>query len=327
VLGTGAIGGAKPAPADPPTPYDEPAADGGQPNPAGPPAGPAAGRSPDDPGPLLPGQVDPPRQPGQGQPPVRRKPMRFPEVLTTPTGWLLPAGALYSRNAIDTGGGITSDDRVGLGDVAEFGVATTDQVRERKLPDDKPDRIQPYVTASFRLGVEESRLFRAQPGVTLGFRKSFERTQGSEQDRRADPGGEQAPGSARRATRGRRCGTRRCSRPPRSGPTRSRRRDHAARSRSRAQLRAFGDRGPAAAARRSDRPRMGTRSFAMRARRRQDPAAARAVVGRALRVAYFMHLESGIAFRFIRQLQPARRPDLRPGRSPRTRSTAVDSLK
>ena len=172
VLGTAAIARAQPAPADPPTPYDEPATNSGQP----PPGPPPASRSPDDPGPLLPGQVDPPRDPGQGRPPVRRKPMRFPEVLTTPTGWLLPAGALYSRNAIDTGGGITSDDRVGLGDVAEFGVATTDQVRERKLPDDKPDRIQPYVTASFRLGVEESRLFRAQPGVTLGFRKSFERT-------------------------------------------------------------------------------------------------------------------------------------------------------
>jgi hypothetical protein len=102
--------------------------------------------------------------------------MRFPVVLTSPTGWLLPAGVLYTRNAIDTGGGVSSDSRVGLGDVAEFGVATTDQVRERRLDADDPERIQPYVTASFRLGLEENRLFRAQPGMTLGFRKSFERT-------------------------------------------------------------------------------------------------------------------------------------------------------
>jgi hypothetical protein len=84
---------------------------------------------------------------------------------------------LYSRNAIDTGGGVSSDSRVGLGDVAEFGVATTDQVRER-MTDSSKERsevIQPYVTASFRLGVEEHRLFKGQPGVTLGFRKSFER--------------------------------------------------------------------------------------------------------------------------------------------------------
>ena len=103
--------------------------------------------------------------------------MRFPEVLNTPTGWLLPAGVLYSRNRIDTGGGVSSDNRVGLGDVAEFGVATTDQVHERQTDStkEKSEVLQPYVTASFRLGVDENRLFKGQPGVTLGFRKSFER--------------------------------------------------------------------------------------------------------------------------------------------------------
>ncbi len=103
-------------------------------------------------------------------------PINMPEVLTIPTGWLLPAAVLYSRTSIDTGGGVTSDSRVGLGDVAEFGIATTDAVRQRDNASDKQvDRIQPYVTASFRLGVSEDRLFDQQPGVTLGFRKSFER--------------------------------------------------------------------------------------------------------------------------------------------------------
>lgn len=103
-------------------------------------------------------------------------PINLPEVLTTPTGWLLPAAVLYSRTSIDTGGGVTSDSRVGLGDVAEFGLATTDAVRERdNLQDKQVDRIQPYVTASFRVGVAEDRLFDQQPGVTLGYRKSFER--------------------------------------------------------------------------------------------------------------------------------------------------------
>lgn len=105
-----------------------------------------------------------------------RPPLSMPEVLTTPTGWLLPAAVLYSKTSLDTGGGVTSDTRVGLGDVAEFGIATTDQVRERLDPADvRASRIQPYVTASFRLGVAENRLFAHQPGVTLGFRKSFER--------------------------------------------------------------------------------------------------------------------------------------------------------
>src|SRR5664279_748358 len=35
--------------------------------------------------------------------------------------------------------------------------------------------IQPYVTATFRMGVAEDRLFDNQPGLVLGFRKSFER--------------------------------------------------------------------------------------------------------------------------------------------------------
>ena len=124
--------------------------------------------------PALPPPLPPPTPYGPPPPPPR-PPIDFPEVLTTPTGWLLPAAVLYSKNALDTGGGVTSDTRVGLGDVAEFGVATTDAVRERTTLVDKPERIQPYVTASFRLGVSENRLFEQQPGVTLGFRKSFER--------------------------------------------------------------------------------------------------------------------------------------------------------
>jgi hypothetical protein len=104
---------------------------------------------------------------------VERPPINFPEVLQTPTGWLLPAAVLYSKTALDTGGGVTSDNRVGLGDVAEFGVASTDQVRERIASTDKPERIQPYITASFRMGVAEHRLFDSQPGVTLGQEKQL----------------------------------------------------------------------------------------------------------------------------------------------------------
>src|SRR5215510_11237386 len=135
VLGTAAIARAQPAPAGPPTPYDPPAApDSGRPaspSPTSPPP-PSPPRSPDDPGPLLSGQVDPQHDVPPAKP-IVHKPLRFPVLLTTPTGWLLPAGVLYSRNAVDTGGGVTSDNRVGLGDVAEFGVATTDEVREKKL--------------------------------------------------------------------------------------------------------------------------------------------------------------------------------------------------
>lgn len=104
-----------------------------------------------------------------------RPPINMPEVLTTPTGFLLPAAVFYTKFGVDTGGGATFDSRIGLGDVAEFGVATTDTIRQRQDDaDEDSDRIQPYFTASFRLGVGEDRLFEHQPAVALGFRKSFE---------------------------------------------------------------------------------------------------------------------------------------------------------
>jgi len=191
VLATAAVAHAQPTP-------DTPPAGAGGDHPVSP--EPDAHRAP-DPAPSPDGKVDPPVDrytapagpAGPTGPTGRagpmgseRPPIDFPEVLRIPTGWLLPAAALYSTTSVDTGGGVASDYRVGLGDVAEFGVATTDQVRARDLATDKPERIQPYIVASFRLGVAEHRLFDAQPGVTLGFRKSFERTHSGEKSRIAE---------------------------------------------------------------------------------------------------------------------------------------------
>jgi hypothetical protein len=169
---TVAIARAQPAPDNPtpPLPPENPGSGTEQPPPTSgsgtPTAGSGDNRTPAEPYAPLP----PPK------PKKPRGPFYMPEVLTIPTGSLLPAAVLYSRTSVDTGGGVSSDTRVGLGDVAEFGVATTDSVRERQNDEDvRPQRIQPYVTASFRLGVGEEKLFSGQPGVTLGFRKSFER--------------------------------------------------------------------------------------------------------------------------------------------------------
>ncbi|MBS1122083.1 MAG: hypothetical protein H6Q90_4311 [Deltaproteobacteria bacterium] len=172
VLVTGAIARAQPLP-DVPIPPDNgsasnPGSAGGSDTGSG-----EAAKPPlqDVTGPSDPYQPAPPPKPSKPLPPIY-----MPEVLTTPTGWLLPAAVLYSKTSIDTGGGVSSDTRVGLGDVAEFGLATTDAIRERDAETDaRASRIQPYVTASFRLGVSEARLFPEQPGMTLGFRKSFER--------------------------------------------------------------------------------------------------------------------------------------------------------
>ena len=131
----------------------------------------------------VPVTVPVPTEPGPVPPPTAKpRPkdprIEMPEVLTIPTGYLLPAAVLYSRTSIDTAGGFSTDARVGLGDVAEFGLATTDSVRITNNASNatQPDKIQPFVTASFRMGIAENRLFESQPGVVLGFRKSFERT-------------------------------------------------------------------------------------------------------------------------------------------------------
>lgn len=122
--------------------------------------------------------------PKPARPPDPR--VAMPQVWTTPTGWLLPAAVLYSRTGVDTGGGVQSDQRVGLGDVAEFGVSTTDQVRRKADETAVAKAIQPYVTATFRMGVGENRLFEGQPGLVLGFRKSFERSLEDHQTRIAE---------------------------------------------------------------------------------------------------------------------------------------------
>ncbi|MEO8703805.1 MAG: hypothetical protein ABI867_27390 [Kofleriaceae bacterium] len=173
VVVTGAIARAQPVPDVPIPPEPGSGSDQGPPTPPIPSDSVPTTSPP--PGTDVPADPYPPAAPPKPAKPL--PPIYMPEVLTTPTGWLLPAAVLYSKTSLDTGGGVTSDTRVGLGDVAEFGIATTDSVRERPgLSDnEKVERIQPYITASFRLGVQEHRLFDEQPGVTLGFRKSFER--------------------------------------------------------------------------------------------------------------------------------------------------------
>ena len=71
---------------------------------------------------------------------------------------------------------MSSDNRVGLGDVAEFGVATTDQVRARATrPDDSPSGSSRTSRRRFAWASPRTGCSTTQPGVTLGFRKSFER--------------------------------------------------------------------------------------------------------------------------------------------------------
>ncbi len=97
----------------------------------------------------------------------------FPNLFMAPTGRLLPAAMIYSSTGVDTGGGISSDFRVGLGDVAEFGLATTDSIR-KVVDGQTPERIQPFILATFKMGIRDDLLFKHQPAMSIGFRKSFE---------------------------------------------------------------------------------------------------------------------------------------------------------
>ncbi len=152
------------APAAPATPpvagTDAPPTDG---------APPALPTAPDAPvAPMTP----PPAPQAPPAPPVR---VEMPQVITAPSARLLPAGVLYSRSGLDTSGGLSTDWRIGLGDVAEFGLAVSDLIRQRHAPGDAPTRIDGYANAIFKMGIAEDRLFAGQPAIALGFRKSFER--------------------------------------------------------------------------------------------------------------------------------------------------------
>ncbi|MBL4637557.1 MAG: hypothetical protein JKY56_27120 [Kofleriaceae bacterium] len=100
--------------------------------------------------------------------------IKHPIVLAAPTAHLLPAAVIYSSTSLDTGGGFGSKFKVGLGDVGEFGIETTDRVRFIAGAGLDPETIQPLLLASFKMGIGEDRLFEHQPALALGFRKSFE---------------------------------------------------------------------------------------------------------------------------------------------------------
>jgi len=155
--------------AAPPVTPAQPGAAGAEERPPPPPIPPA---------PMTP--MTPPAPPEPPHPPV------LPQILIAPSARLLPAGVFYWRSGLDTGGGLSSDARIGLGDVAEFGVALTDLIRKRTMPGDTPTRIDGFVNAIFKMGVAEDRLFAGQPAVALGFRKSFERTTDSYKTRVAE---------------------------------------------------------------------------------------------------------------------------------------------
>ncbi|MCE9575750.1 MAG: hypothetical protein K8W52_21550 [Deltaproteobacteria bacterium] len=170
---------AQPAPPEPEpaAPPDAPAAPAGVVDPYDASGTPPAAGGVNDASAPPPVPVAPPA-PVVAPPPTPRTPplhVEMPQVISAPSARLLPAGVLYSRSGLDTSGGLSTDWRIGLGDVAEFGLAVSDLIRQRHAPGDAPTRIDGYANAIFKMGIAEDRLFRGQPAIALGFRKSFER--------------------------------------------------------------------------------------------------------------------------------------------------------
>ncbi len=151
--------------ADPPAPVD--------------PTGPA----PAVPGPLIIPDADPTLPETYPAAPIR---VQMPVIFNAPTAALLPAGVILSSAGVDTGGDASSELRVGLGDVAEFGFGTTDLIRIRRCGSCDLDSVSPYPYALFKMGLAENRLFKHQPALSLGFRKSFERNHDSRETRVAE---------------------------------------------------------------------------------------------------------------------------------------------
>ena len=94
-------------------------------------------------------------------------------LLFAPTARLLPAGVVSAALNLDTGGAFGSDLRVGLGDVAEFGVGTTDAIREISCLKCAATDVSNIGVAHFAMGLAEGRLSQYQPAIVLGFEKTF----------------------------------------------------------------------------------------------------------------------------------------------------------
>jgi hypothetical protein len=98
-----------------------------------------------------------------------------PRLFLAHTGRMVPAAVVYWTTSLDTSGGLATDARIGLGDIAEFGIEAYDQVRYTTSGSDESDeRVSPLFLATFKLGLPEDRFFRHQPALALVYRKSFQ---------------------------------------------------------------------------------------------------------------------------------------------------------
>lgn len=96
-----------------------------------------------------------------------------PLIFTAPTGRIIPSGVIYPRVGVETSESFIGGVRLGLGDVVEFGFTSTPYVRWERPWRGKAEFTDGYPLLVGRIGLNEGHLWSWQPGLALGYRKSF----------------------------------------------------------------------------------------------------------------------------------------------------------
>lgn len=100
-----------------------------------------------------------------------------PVVFTAPAGRILPSGVIFPRASFDTSKSFLGEVRFGLAGLVEVGFVSTPYVRFERPLRDRAEFFDGYPMLLGRLGLDQGRLWDWQPGITLGYRKSFIVTQ------------------------------------------------------------------------------------------------------------------------------------------------------
>jgi hypothetical protein len=96
-----------------------------------------------------------------------------PILFTAPTGRIIPSGVIYPRIGADTSESFIGSVVVGLGGLVEFGFTSTPYVRWERPWRGKAEFTDGYPFLVGRIGLNEGDLWTWQPGIALGYRKSF----------------------------------------------------------------------------------------------------------------------------------------------------------
>lgn len=96
-------------------------------------------------------------------------------VLTAPTAWLPPSGAVVGTLGTDHRGAQTYDFGIGLGGIASIDVGLDTDLRRCAMCDPIEGDAKPLWMgrAAFRMGVRQDQWFRGMPALVLGFRNTF----------------------------------------------------------------------------------------------------------------------------------------------------------